>query len=180
MPSAPFTISLKSKVDGTRLTVGGTSNLPDGAKLTILLGREASFADDEGESRLFHLGGAGTEVRGGTVNESVEMDESKLADAVATGDFGTLQSVSDTITVCAQLRVADGDKPVQPEAVRAVVGKMGELLNSSPQMKKFGDETWLEAIEGVQAPSAALDELEAATGQRVEHGPSADELWCSS
>lgn len=175
----PFNISVTPTVSGNQVAVDGTTNLPDGAKLTILLGREATFAAD-GEPRMIHLGGDPSEVQGGKFSATIPLDESMLSTTIESGTFGDLVSVSDTVAVCTQLRATDSGKAFQPPNVREAIGDAGERLSASPQKTKFGDETWLEAIEEVNAPSALLGELTTASGGAVKHAPSTGELWCSS
>ena len=77
--------------------------------------------------------------------------------------FGPVETISDTVSACAQVRPSKENELHQPNHVQQTLGEEGANLSSSPQMKDFGDGYRLEVLTSVTLPSISLREVKAIT-----------------
>lgn len=162
---------VRNNEDADPTAVSGETNLPDGALVTILVGRNAQFEGEE--ARNFHMGGDGVKVAGGAFQTDVTPDEGILEMALQDeSSFGPVEAVSDTVTVCAKVRPNDDQESPQPTDVMEAIGKGGENFKSSPQKSEFGDVLRLEAVTTALMPSETIP-------PSVPHKRRVGEVFCA-
>ena len=180
--AGPFTLTLTASAGRDKVTVHGTTNLPDGTLVTVLLSRNVRFKGED--PRAFHAGGDGVSVKGGKFESDIQLKEDMLRTTVTLASdqtsFGPLESISNTISACAQVRPNDESETPQPENVQKALGDKGANLKSSPEATKFGDGYRLETLTGVQLPSPSLAAIEGELGKVKTVVDAPDDLFCVS
>ena len=175
----PFTLAVTPTPKFDTVSVNGTSNLPDGTIVTVQLSRNVTFEGED--ARSFHAGGEGVPVRAGKFRADIDLDERLMTSSVIDqSSFGPLETISDTVSVCAQVRPNKENETHQPEHVQQALGDNGANLASSPQTKKFGGGYWLEVISSADLPSPSLGAIEAELGEVKTVTDSAKDLFCVS
>ena len=181
-PAAPFTLALTASAGGDKVTVHGTTNLPDGTLVTVLLARNVRFKGED--PRAFHAGGDGVSVKGGKFESDIQLKEDLLRTTVTlppgqTG-FGPLESISNTLSVCAQVRPNDESEKPQPKGVQEALGNKGANLKSSPEATKFGDGYRLETLTSLELPTPSLAAIEGELGKVKTVVDATEDLFCVS
>lgn len=164
-----YTIEVRGEPNGNGVSVTGTTNLPEGAVVTLSASRAFRNMGEE-DIRAVSADRYDVTVAAGTFAGLLALDESDLLVFVGTGPADdTIDTIDRDVTVCAQFQTGtdllDGI-PRQPESIVAVVGPNGEAVATSPQVYVFGSATanpayWLEARIDVTLASAELDALTA-------------------
>ena len=171
-PSAPdvFTLAVSATPSGpSSIAVQGITNLPDGAKITLLVSR-ALRLQGESDTRSTRVAGGATTVAGGTFSATLPIEDDDLL--FLADPMQPVEALSSDVLVCAQFRTGEGDDgPIQPGDVSEVVGERGQNLRSSPNMSLFGSglpeaeqEFWLEASTTVSQPPSATGVIAAQQG----------------
>lgn len=170
-----YSIEFEAAGQGASVSLTGTTNLPDGAIISIGAARAHHLAGED-DIRAVGAGDQDAIVQGGAFSATLALDESDLLIAVGTQDFeDQVDQLDRHLTVCAEFQTGvdlDG-VPRQPENVAGVVGTFGEALATSPQLNVFGSATdhpsnWLEAKIDVLHVSRMLDELTVKQGFEPE------------
>lgn len=135
-PQVTYTLDAESKaVDTKTLEVNGTTNIPNGSMLGVVVER-ISVAKGESEERFFRVATTTATVKDGKYDVQTSVDDQKfLAFEKASGP---VESVDGNVQVTVTF---DPQAENQPQAVIDAVGKSGEKLESSPQKKVFGSLT---------------------------------------
>jgi hypothetical protein len=179
-PSGPFTIDFDVSAAGDHVVLHGTTNLPDGALVTVVLGRMVKFKGED--PRNFPVGGDGVEVANGEFTADLEVDEKMMIDTLILPadqtSFGPIEKVSDLVNACVQVRTNDGKDRPQPDSVMKAIGTGGANFETSPQKTKFGDALWLETFKTVKLVSPALGYISERLGTSVAHGSNVAENFC--
>jgi hypothetical protein len=108
----PPTIGVKVKVDGERLVVSGSAKVPDGTKVTLLVGRNVKFAKDD-VPRSTTIAKGDTTVDAGRFRATLPADESELVFDANGKRYGKIEVVSDSVTACAQVKQKGSAKPLE-------------------------------------------------------------------
>jgi hypothetical protein len=166
--------------------VRGTTNLPEGAVLSIYASQAFRF-EREHEIRASRIATSSAVVKRGKFDVSLgPLDYGDLIVGLepGTGDleYGAIAVIDNAVTVCTEFQTGEdynGD-PYQQDDVMGAVGSSGEMLKNSPQVEEFGSLTptpsyWLRALSSVRSgASALLSAVDAAQGsspqQRRLHG----------
>lgn len=162
----PFVISVKVSGRGAHILLTGTTNLPDGALVTIGVTRNVKYKKDS-DPRAVMLGGDGVKVSSGKFRADLTTTE-RQSIASNESSFGSIETVADTIIGCAQIRSNNADESPQPPVVAQAMGKDGKNLKTSPQKQSFGSALNLEASDTVVFPSPALGALGASHKKTVD------------
>jgi hypothetical protein len=121
-------------------------------------------------------------VNGGKFEAEIPLKEdlllSTLTDQEST--FGPLETISNTVTACAQVRPNEEGEGPQPKNVQEVLGDEGTNLQSSPQIAKFGDSYRLEVLTSTELPSPSLAAIENQVGKVKTITDKAEDLFCAS
>jgi len=145
-----FDLDATAVADGQSVRVVGTSNLPEGSNITVLLMRGNHLSSDS-DIHATDVGGGAMPVRGGQFSGSFPLDEQQLVSLHPT-------SLGDLVTACLQFRTnpgSIGDPAAQDAAVTRVVGERGSRLKESPHLRVMGSATdapqnWIEIHRSVE------------------------------
>lgn len=170
----PYVIRLRVTPDSNRVRARGTTNLPDGALITVLASRAFRYAN-ETDVHAVSAARDAVIVADGEFATTLDLNEDDLLVGLEfQGDpgFGPIEVVDTAVTVCAQFRTGDEDgEPIQEGHVVEAVGPNGERLEGSPQVTVFGALTdnpsnWLEAERRARVQSPLLAEIADIQGER--------------
>lgn len=135
-----YTMLIEAMSDSrVAVLVSGTTNLPDGALITLSASRAFRLRSDPAV-RASNVGPwQEVPVSGGRFAGTLALDESILA--VGAGDELHVDTLDPDLAACAEFRTGNDvhDRPRQPDTVAAIVGPNGEALATSPQLSIFGD-----------------------------------------
>jgi hypothetical protein len=125
-----------SGISTDTLDVAGTTNLPNGALLSVVVER-IFVSRGESEERFYRIATTSTSVKDGKFSIQVKVnDKSFLNFEKASGDV--ISSLDNNVQVTVTF---DPKASNQPSAVVSSVGSNGEKLESSPQKTVFGSLT---------------------------------------
>lgn len=139
-PKAEVTIyELKAEANATSkdtVEVKGTSNLPDGSIVSVVINR-ISIWQGEDEERFFRAGFANVTVKDKKFSTSITVDDKKFLEfEKVSGEF--IKELNENVEVVFNF---DPSSELQPKSVVEIIGAKGEKLENSPQKDVFGSLT---------------------------------------
>jgi hypothetical protein len=114
----PPPLELSVRPDGEWLVVKGHTTVPDGTKVTLLVGRNVKFRKDDVPRSTTIAKGDAT-VESGRFRARLPVDESQLVFDANGKRYGRIEVVSDSVTACAQVRAKTSAKPLEAIATTA-------------------------------------------------------------
>ncbi len=105
-------LELTVRPDGERLVIDGTTVVPDGTAVTLLVGRNVKFANDD-VPRSTTIATGETRVDGGRFHARLPVDESQLVFDANGERYGEIEVISDSVTACAQVQSEMAAKPLE-------------------------------------------------------------------
>jgi hypothetical protein len=161
-----FHLTISASLVGGQIRVSGTTNLPDGSRVTI--GAWRAFKQTHYAVRVSNFGRELADedtavVLRGRFNGAVPAVEKILPTVAIPGDpGGPIAKVDSDATVCAQFMtgrdlVSNGPWAQPDPAVRAEVGSFGKYLHGSPHVQVFGSLTkypslYIDAVRRLPVP----------------------------
>jgi hypothetical protein len=125
-------LELTVQPDGEWLVVKGSTSVADGAQVTLLVGRNVKFAnDDVPRSTTIAKGDATVHRR--QFRAKLPVDESQLVFDANGKRYGDIEVVSDSVTACAQIRTKNTSKPI--EAIATTTYPSGVLKDLKIALK---------------------------------------------
>jgi hypothetical protein len=184
---AEFHLTISASLAGGQIRVTGTTNLPDGARVTV--GAWRAFKQSHDAVRVANFGRSLADEDTAVVHDrrfsgAVPATENTLPSVVIRGDpGGPIVKLDPDATVCAQFMtgrdvITNGPWAQPDAAVRAEVGNFGEYLRQSPHVQVFGSLTkhpslYIEASRRLPLPTAPVA---AAISQRQSTAPTVTPL----
>lgn len=176
----PVTLTVAASGSGEQIAVTGTTNLPDGALVTVLVNRNVQYENDpSNEPRATPVANAGIKVSGGKFKKTLTADEAVLLSSADGVDFGAIEAVADTVVVCAIVRPNDDDEKPQPKNVMKVLGEGGKNLSTSPQKDDFGGTLRLAANAELVFPTVVENQLELTLGKEIKRQKTVADPFCA-
>lgn len=169
--TSTYAIAIEAEPNSNGVSLTGTTNLPDGAVITLSASR-AFRNRGEGDIRAISADHYDVTVTAGAFTGLLALDESDLLVLVGTGPGESIiDQIDSGVTVCADFETGTGfdGTPRQPPSVVALIGANGEAIATSPQVYIFGSATsnpayWLEVKVDVPLVSGQIDGLTAQQG----------------
>jgi hypothetical protein len=153
----PYEIEVSAQAEGAYLNVKGSSNLPDGALITVFILRNMKVVDGY-EPQMTQVDGEGVVLKDGRFTFKADLERFSIYDHLAPDR--EVGEVSKAVTVCVQLRPNDKNESPQPDEVMDDIGEAGRNLKDSRQAKSLYASTWLETSISVPATTKELERLE--------------------
>jgi len=125
-----------SATNSDMIEVKGTSNLPDGSIISVIINR-ISIWQGENEERFFRIGFANLKVQNKKFSAAIPVDDKKFLEfEKISGEF--IKELNENVEVVVNF---DPSSELQSKDVVEVIGKKGEKLEGSPQKSIFGSLT---------------------------------------
>lgn len=182
-----FHLTISASLVGGQIRVTGTTNLPDGSRVTI--GAWRAFKQTHDAVRVANFGRKLADedtavVHTGRFHGALPAVEKILPTVAIPGDpGGPIAKVDSDATVCAQFTtgrdvVSNGPWAQPDPAVRAEVGSFGKYLHESPHVQVFGSLTkypslYIEAVRRLPVPAGSVA---AAVRQKQSMAPAVSPL----